>query len=128
MHHGSGSVNEVKAFFDSAAEKCITLGINKSQLCFDMGIGFGKDYEQNLSLIGNVDLYKKDGYPLLFAASRKRVIAQSSGQADPVKRVYGNIAADTAAILGGADIIRIHDLKNEIQGIRTAEAIKKWII
>lgn len=46
----------------------------------------------------------------------------------PKKRIYGNIAADTAAILGGADIIRVHDVENEKQGIYMADALKNALI
>jgi len=127
MHSGAGSVDEVRAFFKEAAQKCAELEINEKQLCFDMGIGFGKDYEQNLELIANINEYKLDGYPLLIGLSRKRVIAKASNQSEPQKRIYGNIAAHTAAVLSGIDIIRLHDIKNEKQGITTAEEIKKWI-
>ena len=121
MHNGAGGVKEIKEFF----EKSITI-CNKNQLCFDMGIGFGKTYEQNLELIANVKEYKIEGIPLLLGVSRKRVIGASSGEEIPKNRTYGNIAADTAAILGGVDIIRLHDVKNEIKGVRTADEIKKW--
>jgi len=120
MHNGSGSFAEVKAFFEDMAKKCIDFGIKKEQLCFDMGIGFGKTYEQNLELIANVKAYKLPDYPLLLGVSRKRVIGTASGQKNPSERIYGNIAADTAAILGGVDIIRLHDVKNEKQGILMA--------
>ncbi len=122
MHNGPGGVKEVKEFFEKAITVC-----NKKQLCLDMGIGFGKTYEENLELIGNVKKYRIEGVPLLLGVSRKRVIGAASGEEEPEKRTYGNIAADTAAILSGADIIRIHDVKNEIKGIRTADEIKKWI-
>lgn len=125
MHNGAGSVREVKEFFEYAVLECQKYGIDKSQLCLDMGIGFGKDYEQNLELIANIPDYKPDGYPLLLGTSRKRVIGQSSGQTVAAERVYGNIAADTAAVLGGADIIRLHDVKNEKQGILTAQELKR---
>ncbi len=92
-----------------------------------MGIGFGKTYEQNLELISNVEKYKINGVPLLLGVSRKRVIGTASGEEEPEKRTYGNVAADTAAILGGVDIIRLHDVKNEIKGIRTADELKTWI-
>ncbi|MBR3149196.1 MAG: dihydropteroate synthase [Eubacterium sp.] len=124
MHNGAGSVDEVKAFFEDMAQKCDEFGIKKEQLCFDMGIGFGKSYEENLELIANIDLYKKADYPLLLGVSRKRVIGKGSGQEKPDERVYGNIAADTAAIFGGADIIRLHDVKNEKQGILMASELK----
>lgn len=124
MHSGAGNTKEVKDFFDKAAKKAELLGVRKEQLCFDMGIGFGKTRSQDMSLIANVPAYKKDGFPLLLGTSRKRVIKEGTGQEDPKKRIYGNIAADTAAILGGVDMIRLHDVKNEKQGISMAERLK----
>ena len=123
MHNGAGGIKEISEFFNKIITDCNI----KEQLCLDMGIGFGKTYEQNLELIANVKKYKKEGVPLLLATSRKRVIATASNEPDAEKRIFGNIAADTAAILSGVDIIRLHDVKNEIKGIRTADEIKKWI-
>lgn len=128
MHSTAGAVEEVADFFAEMAEKCKSFGIDQKQICFDMGIGFGKDRQQDLSLLSNVPKYKKNGYPLLLGTSRKRVIGEFSNQKSPQNRVFGNIAADTACILGGVDIIRIHDVKNEKQGILMADAIKKGII
>ena len=127
MHNGEGSINEVSQFFRDSLEQCKELGIDENQLCFDMGIGFGKSYEQNLELIANVGEYKLKGYPLLIGLSRKRVIRDASAQEDPEKRIFGNIAAHAVAVLGGADIIRLHDIENEKQGIRTVGELKKWI-
>lgn len=126
MHNGAGSVNEVKEFFTKSVEECANLGIEKEQLCLDMGIGFGKDYDENMELLANVDSYKLESYPLLLGTSRKRVIAQGSAQTEPKKRTFGNIAADTIGILNGVDIIRIHDVKNEKQGILMAENLRKY--
>lgn len=126
-HAQAGGTDEVSAFFDKSINECITLGIKKEQLCVDCGIGFGKSYEQNLELIANQKKLKIDGVPLLIGFSRKRVIGAASGEDNPAKRTVGNVAADTAAVFGGADIIRLHDVKNEIKGIKTAEEIKKWI-
>lgn len=127
MHNGAGSAAEVKEFFENSIKECERLGLDKSSICLDMGIGFGKTYEQNMSLLSNVGKYKISGYPLLLGTSRKRVIGAASDQPDPEKRVYGNIAADTAAILGGVDIIRLHDVKNEKQGVLTAQKLKAYI-
>ena len=123
MHSGAGGVDEVKAFFRQATSTAIGCGVNRAQLCLDMGIGFGKSREQDLSLIANVSQYKQEGYPLLLGTSRKRIIGVISGEAEPSKRLPGNVAADFAAIYGGVNIIRLHDVKNEIQGIRAAEAL-----
>lgn len=126
MHNGAGSPNDIKSFFENSLSECEKLGIDKSQLCFDMGIGFGKNYDENMALIANAEKYKIDGVPLLLGTSRKRVIGEGSAQSDPKKRIYGNIAADTAAIMGGVDIIRVHDVKNEKQGILMAQNLKKY--
>ncbi|MDE5604758.1 MAG: dihydropteroate synthase [Eubacterium sp.] len=125
MHNGEGNTAEIKEFFENTAKKLETLGINKNQICFDMGIGFGKTRQQDMSLISNIPMYKLSGYPLLLGTSRKRVIKEGTGQENPKLRIYGNIAADTAAIFGGVDVIRMHDVANEKQGIYMAEALKK---
>lgn len=124
MHNGAGGVNEVRDFFISSAKRCEELGIDKSQLCFDMGIGFGKDRKQDLSLISSVGDYKLQGYPLLLGTSRKRVIGEYGGESEPKNRDYGNVSADTVAVLGGADIIRMHNVKAEKQGVYFAYAVK----
>lgn len=127
MHNGAGTPADVKAFFENSIAECIELGIDKAQLCLDMGIGFGKDYDENMILLTNVCEYKIDGYPLLLGTSRKRVIGQGSNQENPKERVYGNIAADTAAVFGGVDIVRLHDVKHEKQGILMAQNMKGYV-
>ncbi|MCD7797377.1 MAG: dihydropteroate synthase [Clostridiales bacterium] len=127
MHSGHGTPQTVKTFFENAVSQCENLGIDKSHICLDMGIGFGKDYDEDMALIANVRDYKIDGCPLLLGTSRKRVIGKASNQDEPKNRVYGNIAADTAAILGGVDIIRLHDVKNEKQGVLTAQRLKGYV-
>ena len=124
MHNGAGDVAEVKEFFKNTANQLERLGINQNQICFDMGIGFGKTRQQDMSLISNISAYKLNGYPLLLGTSRKRVIKEGTRQENPKLRIYGNIAADTVAILGGVDVIRLHDVANEKQGIYMAEALK----
>lgn len=124
MHNGGGTPRDVRNFFENMIKECENFGISKNQICLDMGIGFGKSYEENIELLARVREYKIHGCPLLLGTSRKRVIAEGSRQDDPKKRVYGNIAADAAAIFGGADIVRIHDVENEKQGIFMADALK----
>lgn len=127
MHNGPATPDDVKSFFEKSIDACLNFGIEKNQLCFDMGIGFAKNYDENMTLLANVSKYKIDGYPLLLGTSRKRVIGQGSNQENPKERIYGNIAADTAAILGGVDIVRVHDVKNEKQGILMAYNMKGYV-
>lgn len=126
-HNGPAIPNDVKSFFEKSIEDCLNFGIEKNQICFDMGIGFGKNYDENMTLLANVSEYKISTYPLLLGTSRKRVIGQGSNQENPKERIFGNIAADTAAIFGGVDIIRLHDVKNEKQGILMAQNIRGYI-
>lgn len=127
MHNGAGTPENVRDFFEKAVEMCEKLGVCRSQLCLDMGIGFGKSYEENMALLANAGKYKPESLPLLLGTSRKRVIGTGSAQPDVSQRIYGNIAADTAAILGGVDIIRLHDVKNEKQGILMAQNLKGFM-
>ena len=90
----------------------------------DMGIGFGKNFQQDLALIANIPQYKMAGFPLLLGCSRKRGIGRGSDQPEPKARTYGNIAADTVGILGGADIIRLHNIEQEKQGVFMAQHLK----
>ena len=126
MYNGAGATKDVQDFFKKALKECGKLGVSKDQLCFDMGIGFGKSYEENMELLTHIKDYRVEGCPLLLGVSRKKVIGKGSEQENPKERVYGNIAADTVAILGGVDIIRLHDVKNEKQGIKMAESLKEF--
>ncbi|MCM1285422.1 MAG: dihydropteroate synthase [Acetobacter sp.] len=126
MHNGSGSPADVKNFFEKSVNDCISFGVKRSQLCLDMGIGFGKNYDENMMLLTSVADYKLADFPLLLGTSRKRVIGAGSHQDNPKERIYGNIAADTVAIIDGVDIIRLHDVKNEKQGILMAQELKKY--
>lgn len=124
MHAGPGTPESVGAFFDGSVDACRALGIRDDQICLDMGIGFGKNFEQDLALIANIPAYKKEGYPLLLGCSRKRVIGRGSDQPEPKARTYGNIAADTVGILGGADMIRLHNIEQEKQGVLMAQHLR----
>lgn len=124
MHAGPGTPADVKAFFADSVTACRALGVQDSQICLDMGIGFGKNFQQDLALIANIPQYKMAGFPQLLGCSRKRVIGRGSDQPEPKARTYGNIAADTVGILGGADIIRLHNIEQEKQGVLMAQHLK----
>ena len=105
--------------------ECKRLNIDKSQICLDMGIGFGKNYKENLELLTKMDYYRIEAFPLLLGTSRKRVIGEGSRQSEPKQRIYGNIAADTVAIMQGVDIISFcMTFLHEKQGIYMAQALR----
>jgi dihydropteroate synthase len=85
-------------------------GIGRDRIILDPGIGFGKRVEDNLRIINHLDAFKKLGYPLLIGISRKSFIGTVLDR--PVaERLTGTVTANVMAVLKGADIIRVHDVK-----------------
>ena len=106
-------------------------GVKSESIVIDPGIGFGKTQQQNLELIARLDqlIAVFDDYPLLIGTSRKsfigRILADQSGAPAPAEdRVQGTMATVTAAILKGAHIVRVHDVKATMETIRVAESIR----
>ena len=100
-------------------------GIDRENICLDPGVGFGKSYEQNLAIAKNFGRICLESYPVLAAASRKRVIGMSCGNPPADERMPGTIAYHTACILGGADLIRVHDVAEAVQAAKVADAVKR---
>ena len=129
MHNGNekgkseDAVTRVRSFFDERLRFMTEKGIPPERMCFDPGIGFGKEHEENLRLIRCVAEIKIPGLAFLMAASRKRVIGIPCGNPPFSDRLPGTIAAHTIAIVGGADILRVHDVKEAVQSARVADAI-----
>lgn len=123
VEYPGGVVNAVRSFFLDSLTLAAQSGLDKSHLCLDMGLGFSKSFEDNLELLKEMQWLKFKGVALLAAASRKRFIGSASGVEDCRKRDPGTVAAHTAAIAGGANIIRAHDVFSAVQGARVADAL-----
>ncbi len=119
----NGVVCEIRQFFVDAVSQAAECGLQRQQLCLDPGLGFGKIYEDNIEILRNIEWLKFKGVALLAAGSRKRFIGTASGVEESSHRDPGTVAAHTAAIAGGADIIRVHDIRSAVQGARMADAI-----
>ncbi len=121
----SGSDNplpQVRDFFREMLRRAEDAGLRKTQLCMDPGIGFGKSRAGDFVVLR--DLRQLDvGCAVLVGASRKRLIGAASGETDPLKRLAGTVTCHTAAIAGGADILRVHDVAEGLQGARVADAL-----
>ena len=111
-------------FFIQRTGECIAAGIERERICLDPGVGFGKSYSQNLRIARDFGGICHGGYPMLAAASRKRVIGMSCGNPPADRRMPGTVAYHTACVLGGADIIRVHDVPEAVQAARVTDAIK----
>ncbi len=102
-------------------------GVGKSQIIIDPGIGFGKSFEQNYELLRKLPELAKLGYPLLVGTSRKgflgATLARNGKPAPPEERLWATAATVTASILGGAHIVRVHDVAEMAQVARVADCL-----
>ncbi len=122
-----GVVTEIREFFIDTLRLAAECGLPKSQLCLDAGIGFSKTDEDNLQILRETEWLKFKGVALLTAGSRKSFIGNISGEKNSVLRDSGTVAAHTAAIAGGTDIIRVHDVVSAVQGARIADSIYRKV-
>ncbi len=114
----NGVTNDVIEFFESMWASARKYGIEKSQLAFDCGIGFGKTREDDLELLSNCCELSSFGN-LLIGASRKRIIGELTGESEPARRVKGSVAVAKIVAQDGAAIIRAHDVEETLCAINS---------
>ena len=114
---------DIAAFFSRSLDIAARAGIAPHNIVLDPGIGFGKTPEQSITAIARLAGLKSFGLPLLVGASRKRFIDRIL-PAPPDRRLGGSIAAHLVAVMGGAAIIRAHDVAETVQALRVAAAIE----
>jgi dihydropteroate synthase len=113
---------EVKAFLEKMLETAEAYGIKKEKIIIDPGIGFGKRFKDNLTLIKNLSSLNDLGRPILVGTSRKSFIGRILN-APPQERLEGTIASAILSILNGAHILRVHDVAPVKKALLVAEAI-----
>ncbi len=113
---------EVIRFFEERLRVLHDAGIN--QVIVDPGFGFGKTIEHNYSLLKSLGEIKKPGFPLLVGLSRKSMISRLLG-ITPDETLAATTALHFTALLNGADILRVHDVKEAMQAIKLHEAYSK---
>ena len=114
---------DVKAFFARSLDIAARAGIPREHIVLDPGIGFGKTPEQSIAMIARLSELREFGLPLLMGLSRKRFI-NSVSPSKPGERIGGSIAGNVLAVLGGADIVRVHDVAETVQALRVTAAIR----
>ena len=113
---------EVFAFLGERVQLCLDSGIGRSQLVIDPGFGFGKSLQHNYQLLKNLPRLQELDLPILVGISRKSMIGGITDK--PVgERLAGSVAAATHALLGGANIVRAHDVAATIDAIRVNSAL-----
>jgi dihydropteroate synthase len=116
-------VGEVRAELVSAMGRAEEAGVRRERIILDPGIGFAKTAEQSVEVLARLPEFLSIGRPLLVGPSRKSFIGAITG-AGPDERLSGTLAAVTAAVLGGATFIRVHDVAASRQAARVAAALR----
>jgi dihydropteroate synthase len=116
-------VADVRSDLFKSISRLSDLGVPPSSICLDPGIGFGKTLQNNLDLIASVEDFLPDGYPLLLGMSRKSYIGKVKGleQSD---RLIPTVVSGILAALGGATVIRVHDVREARESLTLLEAFR----
>jgi dihydropteroate synthase len=119
-------IRTVVGGFHRSIESAMSYGLDDDQICLDVGLGFGKTAEQNLELIGKLGTIRTEfaGYPLLIGASRKSFIGKALGSVPVDERLGGSIAAAVIAAMRGANILRVHDVKETAAALKFLAAVE----
>ena len=116
-------LKEIKSFLKHSADIALNSGIKKENIIIDPGIGFGKTLTHNLKILNNLAYFKQIGYPVLVGLSRKSFISKLL-KVDLENRLVATVAANALAIHNGADIIRVHDVKEAAVTVKLATAVR----
>jgi dihydropteroate synthase len=113
---------EVSEFFEEHIAKCEALGLSREDIVLDVGIGFGKSLEHNLTLVKNMRHFKKFGCEVLVGASRKSMIDKIV-PTPTEERLVGTLVIHIKAVENGASIVRCHDVKEHLQALAVLDAL-----
>lgn len=114
---------EILSFLNQGIEIAKKCGIEREKILVDPGIGFGKDFSQNLWIINNLSFLKALGCPILIGTSRKSFIGKILDN-QPIERIYGTIASNYIAVKRGAKFLRVHDVKPHKEFFKVLEVIE----
>ena len=105
-------IDDIMCYFDLRIKRAIKLGIKKSNIIIDPGIGFGKSLSDNYKIINNISKFKTLGFDVMLGTSRKSFLSIDNDS--PEDRLIATICANTVALLNKVDIIRVHDVEENI--------------
>jgi dihydropteroate synthase len=115
-------VREVRGFLEARALACRDAGIAQDLLVLDPGFGFGKTPQQNMAMLANLRQFTAAGYPVLAGLSRKSTLGELTGRGVD-ERMPASVAAAVIAATQGADIVRVHDVRETADAMRIVAAV-----
>ncbi|MDA8703364.1 dihydropteroate synthase [Pseudomonadales bacterium] len=110
-------VTEVAQFLRRKYQNCLSQGIAAERMLVDPGFGFGKSLQHNLQLLAHIEALRVDDCPILVGISRKSMLGQITGR-DVQDRLAASVAAAVLAVQNGADLVRAHDVKETVDGLK----------
>ncbi|MCD6583482.1 MAG: dihydropteroate synthase [Candidatus Omnitrophica bacterium] len=117
-------VREIISFLEERVDFCLRRRIEKTQLLIDPGIGFGKRLQDNIEILARLREFKTLGLPIFLGVFRKSFIGQILNL--PLEeRLIGSVAAVIWAVLKGANILRVHDVKETYQALKIIERLAR---
>jgi len=119
----SNVIEEIKEYFQENIEIALSSGINKEKIIIDPGIGFGKRLADNIAIIKDLGQFKEFDLPILIGVSRKSFLGLITGENDPLEREAETITGNLIAIMNGASIIRVHNVKNAVKSIKVLKEL-----
>lgn len=122
--HYEDVVVEVRDFLAARIAACEAAGIARSRLCIDPGFGFGKTRQHNIALLRSLDALSVLDCPVLVGLSRKSVLGQVTGN-DVGGRLHASLAAAVIAVMKGARIVRVHDVRATVDALGVVAAIQE---
>lgn len=128
MHNQDGTeydkdiMEAIKDFLSESIKMALDAGVKKEKIVLDPGIGFGKTFEQNLEVLRRLGELRELGYPILLGTSRKSVIGNVL-HLEPKDRVEGTVATTVLGVRDGVDIVRVHDVTENLRAAKMADAI-----
>ncbi|MCG8032032.1 MAG: dihydropteroate synthase [Candidatus Thiodiazotropha taylori] len=125
-HYGN-VVDEVRRFLRQRLDAGEAAGIARHNMIVDPGFGFGKSLEHNLILLKELQALDELAAPVLVGISRKSMIGSILGNLPVNERLMGSVAAAVVAVMGGAAIIRVHDVRETVDAIKVASAVRSAI-
>ena len=120
-HYQQDIYQEVDQFFTQHINRCVNAGIEREKIILDPGFGFGKTLQHNYRLLAKLNNFHHFGLPLLVGMSRKSMIGQVLNVA-PQERIIGSVSCAVIAAMQGAQIIRVHDVKETFDALRIVQA------
>ena len=116
-------VDDVKAFLAERIARALAGGVAEERIWVDPGIGFGKTLEHNLTLLRRLGELRDLGRPIVIGTSRKSFIGKLTGR-EADERLGGTVASNVLALMAGADVFRVHD----VRAVREALAVTEGVL